>query len=252
MVKTFLDGSKPLVAMIQCATARECIEKIGLSLEGGAQAVGVQLCRLKKSERSDANLKAIFASCKDKPVYITSYRIGESAGMSDAQCAKLLVRALECGATLCDIPGDLFCQNKFQITTDSKAVEKQKKLIETIHGKGGEVLISTHDFRDLSADEIFSIAKLQVEHGADVIKIVVKSENESRLPEYVKVIQKINRELKKPLLFLDSGACSNILRKVGPDLGTCMYLCVYRHGEFDTAAQPVLENLKLIRDNMRA
>lgn len=250
-MKTFLNGNKPLTAMIQCRTADACIEKIKCSISDGAEALGIQLCQLSRSERTDEKLKSIFDACEDKPIYITSYRYNQSKGLTDRQCADLLLRGLELGATLLDVPGDLFAQNEYQITTDKEAVKLQKELIDTIHESGGEVLISTHDFRELSADEIFGIAKLQAEHGADVIKIVVKSQNINMLPKYIEVIQKINNEIKKPLLFLDSGACSNILRKVGPQLGACMYLCVQSHNELDTPTQPKLKNLKLIRDNMK-
>lgn len=250
-MKIFLDGAKPLVAMIQCRTADECIQKITRSLADGAEALGIQLCQLKRTERTDDKLKAIFDSCNEKPIYITSYRYNESTGMTDDECAELLLKGLDFGATLCDVPGDLFDRNPFQITTDPTAVAKQKKLIDIIHEKGGEVLISTHDFRALSAKEIFDIAKIQVCHGADIIKIVVKADSEKSLPEYIGVIQKITEEFDKPLLFLDVGACSNILRKIGPEMGTCMYLCVERHSALDTPTQPVLRDLKQIRSYMR-
>lgn len=249
-MKTFLDGSKPLVAMIQCRTEKECIEKINRSFIDGAEAFGVQLCQLKREERTSEKLKNIFSACKDKPIYVTSYRYNQSEGMSDRECADLLIKALECGATLLDIPGDLFSQNQYQITTDKTAVELQRGLIETIHKKGGEVLISTHDFRELSGEEVFNIAKLQSEHGADVIKIVVKSESIEKLPEYIKVIQRVNKEIGKPFLFLDVGACSNILRKVGGFFGSCMYLCVESHSELDTLAQPTIKQVLTIRNAM--
>lgn len=250
MNKTFTDGKKPLVAMIQCRTADECIDKIRRSADDGAEAFGIQLCQLKIEERTDENLKSIFDACNDKPVYITSYRYNESTGMTDEECAELLVKGLSLGATLCDIPGDLFDQNEFQITENQNAVDRQRELIDKIHKNGGEVLISTHDLRELPPERIYEIAQLQAMHGADVIKIVVRSESVNVLPEYIKVVQKVNETIRKPFLFLDIGACSNILRKVGPDLGTCMYLCVQSHGALDTPAQPVLKKLKLIKENM--
>ena len=73
MKKTFLDKT-PIVAMIQSRTADECIEKIERSFSDGTEGLGVQLCQLKKEERTDENLKNIFDTCMDKPVYVTSYR----------------------------------------------------------------------------------------------------------------------------------------------------------------------------------
>lgn len=250
-MKTFLDGSKPLVAMIQCRTAEACAEKIRRSLADGADALGVQLCNLYRSERSAEKLKMIFDACGDKPSYVTSYRGRENQGLSDAQCAELLLQALDAGATLCDIPGDLFAQNECQMTTDAAAVEQQRQLIAAIHQKGGEVLLSTHDFRELSGDEVFAAAELQARRGADVLKVVVESRNAAMLPVYIETVQKVSRELRKPFLFLDVGACSAFLRRVGPNIGTCMYLCVESYNDLDTPAQPLLKELKLIRDRMK-
>ncbi len=249
MGKTFLDKI-PLVSMIQCKTANDCIYKIRRSLTDGAEAFGIQLCQLKREERTDEKLKSIFASCDDKPIYVTSYRYNESEGLTDDECADLLIKALKCGATLCDVPGDLFDKNDYQITSDKAAVLKQKELISDIHSMGGEVLVSTHDFRELSFDEIFNIAKLQAEHGADIVKIVVKSTSINMLPDYIKAMQRVTEELKKPILFLDVGACSNVLRKTGGLLGSCMYLCVESHSELDTPAQPTIKQVNVIRREM--
>lgn len=249
MKKTFLNKT-PIVSMIQCRTEEECVQKINRSITAGAEAFGVQLCQLKKEERTDEKLKNIFNSCGDKPIYVTSYRYNQSAGLTDEECAELALRALKCGGTLIDVPGDLFDKNQFQMTENEEAVLKQKEFIEKIHSLGGEILISTHDFRELSADEIFAIAKLQANHGADIIKIVVKSEKFEILPEYISVIHKVKKELNKPFLFLDVGACSRILRKLGGFLGSCMYLCVESHSELDTPAQPTIKNIINIKKDM--
>ena len=60
---------------------------------------------------------------------------------------------------------------------------------------------------------------------------------------------KKKENLKIPFLFL-SGGESKIMRKIGGELGCCMYLCVAEHDEFSTETQPLLNNVKAIRDNM--
>ena len=173
MSKTFLKYDKPLItAMIQCSTAEECIAKIKASAANGADAFGVQLCKLKREQRTKKNLTEIFSACGDKPIYVTSYRHAESTGYSDDDCAELLLSALECGATLCDVMGDLFDRSPhYELTTDEKAVKKQKELIEEIHRRGGEVLMSSHTFKSLSVEENLMIAKAHAERGADIIKL---------------------------------------------------------------------------------
>lgn len=249
---TFLKYDKPLLtAMIQCPTKDECIKKIKASVDAGADALGIQLCKLKKEYRTKAILTEIFASCEGKPIYVTSYRYGESEGQSDDECADLLLLALDCGATLIDVFGDMFEENaKYQLATEKNAIKKQKALIDEIHRRGGEVLMSCHTKMSTTVEENIMIAASQAERGADVIKIVNNSESTDEIPKYIEAIQKIRKTVDKELLLLVSGE-GRIIRYIGPNFGVCMYLCVESHGELDTAEQPLLKNLKAIRDNIR-
>lgn len=251
MSATFLNYEKPLLtAMIQCATPEECIKKINESIQDGADALGIQLCRIKREYRTKEHLKSIFDACDGRPIYVTSYRYAESEGYTDEECGKLLLLALEAGATLCDVIGDMFGPAPYyQIAESDEAIAKQRALIDEIHKKGGEALISSHVSRSISVDECVEIAKKQDERGADVIKIVCPSESESEIPKYIEAIQRILADTNKKLLFLVSGA-GEIIRYIGPSFGVCMYLCVAYHGPVDTAAQPILKKLKSVRDNI--
>ena len=63
------------------------------------------------------------------------------------------------------------------------------------------------------------------------------------------IINMLKENLKIPFLFLCGGEC-HILRRIGGELGCSMYLTVYEYDELATPAQPLLKNLKAIRDNM--
>lgn len=248
---TFLKYDKPLLtAMIQCLTAHECIVKIKASLEEGAEALGIQLCRLKKEYRTREALTEIFSACKGRPIYVTSYRSGENEGFTDEECVELLLLALDCGATLCDVIGDIFQRSaKYELSDDEEAVKKQKNLIDEIHRRGGEVLISSHTMQPLTVEENLAIAKAHIERGADIIKIVNKIDNKNDIPVCIESIQKITEITDKKLLFLVSGE-GQIIRYIGANFGVCMYLCVQSHSELDTPEQPVLRRIKAVRDNM--
>jgi len=248
---SFLNHEKPLLtAMIQYPTPEECIQKIQASLVDGAEAFGIQLCKLKKEYRTKETLERIFQACQGLPIYITSYRGGQSAGCTDEECAELLLLGLDAGATLCDIMGDMFDKGaQYELTENPEAVAKQKALIDEIHRRGGEVLMSCHTRSDLSLEENLKIAKAQAERGADIIKIVNDIKDKSRLPVSIQSIQQILEETGKKLLFLVSGA-GQIMRYIGPNFGVCMYLCVQHYGPLDTKVQPLLKDLKQIRDHM--
>ena len=250
-MKTFLKYSSPLLcAMIQCPTADECIEKIKLSINEGADALGIQLCKLRKEYRTREILERIFAACEDKPTYVTSYRYGESADMSDEECAELLLLALDCGATLCDVMGDLYCRSpELELTNDETAIAKQKALIDEIHAHGGEVLMSSHTFKSTTLEQNLMIAREQAARGADIIKIVNVAQSADEIPKYIECIQKIVADTDKKLLFLVSGK-GEIVRYIGAAFGVCMYLCVAYHGPNDTPEQPLINRARAIRDNI--
>ena len=100
------------------------------------------------------------------------------------------------------------------------------------------------------AEECIMIAKEQIKRGADIIKIVNHANTADEIPKYIEAIQKIVAMSDRKLLFLVSGK-GEIIRYIGPNFGVCMYLCVHNHGPNDTKEQPVLKNLKAIRDNIR-
>ena len=249
---TFLKYDKPLIcAMIQCVTPEECIAKIKRSISAGAEAIGLQLCKIERSYRTEEQLRPIFEACEGLPVYITSYRSGASKGYTDEECAELLCLGVKCGATLADVMGDFFSPEPsyYELTEDEQAVKKQKELIDKLHKMGAEVLISSHTKKSLTLEENLKLARAQAERGADVIKIVNVAQSASEIPVYLDAIQKITAETDKKLLLRASGE-ARLVRYIGANFGVCMYLCVESHGELDTKEQPTIAKIKAIRDNI--
>ena len=104
MKPTFLNHDKPILcAMVLCSTPEACIEKIKASVSDGAEAIGIQLEKLKREYRTPEVLRSIFAACGDLPIYATSYRGNESKGLSDEELVDFLLIALDAGATLIDV-----------------------------------------------------------------------------------------------------------------------------------------------------
>lgn len=248
---TFLTYQKPLLCcMVQGNTASEDIDIISAALYDGAEAFGIQLECLELNQREPETLKSIFNACDNRPIYVTSYRGSRSEGFADEQCAELLLAAADAGATLCDVVGDFFCKGTNDMTWDPVAVEKQKALIEMLHVKGCEVLMSSHMKERLNPAEVMRYALTQQERGADVVKIVNICDTEERLLEDLQNIVELKNTLKSRFLYLGGGAYSKLLRQFGASLGVCMYLCAPFYSPKTTRAQPLLRNMKAIRDNL--
>lgn len=136
------------------------------------------------------------------------------------------------------------------MTYDRAAVKKQEELIKELHRCGSMALISSHIFKFTPAEEVLRIALEHQERGADISKIVVGADTVEQELENLRIINLLKNSLDIPFLLLSSGEC-RLLRRIGGELGCCMYLCVYEHDSLATPQQPLLTDITAIRSAMR-
>ncbi len=248
---TFLEYEKPLLTvMLQSRTPGRVKELIDLSEPCGAEAYGLQFCKMENSYKSKAMYKELLAYAKGKPVYVTNYRYDKNEGKTDEELSKELLEIAECGATLCDIMGDYFDAQPGELTMDSSAVKKQLALIDELHNRGAEVLMSSHVLEFTPAERVLEIALEHQKRGADICKIVTGADTMEQQIENLRIINMLKEKLEIPFLFLCGGEKCSILRRIGSEIGNCMTLCVHEHDELATPTQPLLVNAKAVRDNM--
>ena len=245
-MRKFLTKEPLIVSMVQAYTPERVEELMERSRVDGAEAFGMQFCRMKAEYRTPETYKRLFGAAGDLPTYVTNYRQGENEGKSDDVLADEIVELAEHGATLCDVIGDMFDKQDDEMARDSAAIERQMKLIERIHATGAEVLMSSHILKFTPAERVLEIALEQQRRGADICKIVVGAENMAEQIENMRIITLLKEKLDIPFLFLSSGE-THILRRIGGELGCCMYLCVYEHDELATPVQPLVKDIKLLR-----
>jgi 3-dehydroquinate dehydratase len=178
---------------------------------------------------------------------VTNYRNRISnVGKSDDVLAAELVELAECGATLCDVMGDYFDHCEGELTMNEEAVKKQMKLIDELHKRGAEVLMSSHVLKFTPAERVLEIALEHKRRGADICKIVTGADNMAQQIENLRIINLLKENLKIPFLFLAGGEC-HIMRRIGATLGSCMSLCVHEYDKHATKTQPLLCDMKKIR-----
>ena len=249
---SFLNHTQPLItAMIQAHTPERTEELAERAIALGADALGMQLCQFYPEHRNKETYKRIFKLAERVPIYATNYRVRENVGKSDDILAEEILELAECGATLCDIMGDYFAPTEGEFTTDPVAVEKQKRLVSDLHARGAEVLMSSHVLKFTPAERVLEIALAHQERGADICKIVVGAENMEQQIENLRIINMLKEKLDIPFLFLSGGEC-RIIRRIGGELGCCMYLGVCEYDELATAVQPLITDLKKMRELIAA
>jgi len=234
--------------MVQADNPERIIELMDKSLPEGAEAFGMQFCQMKKEYRNCETYKRLF-DYTPLPVYVTNYRNAQNIGKTDDELGEELIELAECGATLCDVMGDYFDKQPDEVARDNNAIAKQMKLIDALHEKGAEVLMSSHVLKFTPAERVVEIALEHERRGADICKIVVSAEGIEEEIENFRIMNLLKQNLKIPFLFLSSGEC-RVLRRIGGEFGSCMYLCVHEYDKLATATQPLLKKVKAIRDNM--
>ena len=250
MKPSFLNHSKPLLTcMIQCSDPAAIISTVRNATYDGADAFGLQLCKLPEELRNQETVQSIYRQMGNKPIYITNYRGAFSKEHTEEQRAEFLLKGLEWGGNLCDVMGDYYDPTPGELTLNPIAIDKQKKLIDQIHEKGGEVLMSCHTFRFMQAEEVLEMAHAHQERGADISKIVAAANSEEEELENLRIITMLKNELKIPFLFLCSGSHTKYVRMIGACMGSAMLLCVQQHDALSTKAQPILRAAKAVLDN---
>ena len=251
MKKSFLNKSEPLIMeMIQVKTPAQAKIRIQNAIADGATAIGFQMHCLETQYRDEETIKDIFSVCSGTPIYFTNYRQVFNQGMSDEELAEGLLFGLSCGATLVDVMGDAFFPSPDELATDKTAIEKQMRLIDEIHARGGEVLMSSHMVGFRPAERVLEIALEQERRGADIVKIVTGANTELEEIENLKTCTLLKKELKVPFLFLSGGTNSKLHRLIGPALGVNMWLCFREYDEFTYPGPPLLSNVLKIKSGL--
>lgn len=248
MTDIFFDNKKAvLTTMVQADNPDRIKELMDKAIPEGAEAFGMQFEQMKDKYRTKDVYRDLFSYAKDKPTYVTNYRTAQNAGKTDDILAEELVELSECGADLCDVMGDYFDKQADELAVDSSAIKRQEMLIQKIHNNGARVLMSSHVLKYTPAERVLEIALEHQRRGADICKIVTGADTMEQQLENLKIINMLKEKLNIPFLFLCSGECE-ILRRIGGKLGCCMYLCVYEHDDLSTIQQPLLSDMKKLRE----
>ena len=233
--------------MVQAHTPERIKELIDLSIPEGAEAFGMQFCKLEEQYRTREVYEELFDYAGDRPVYVTNYRSGVNKEKTDEQISEELLELADCGAALCDVMGDYFDKCEGELTMNDAAIAKQRTLIDGLHKRGAAVLMSSHVLKFIPAERVLEIALEHQRRGADICKIVTGASSMAEQIENLRIINLLKENLDIPFLFLAGGKCS-IHRRIGGALGSCMSLCVYEYDDLSTPAQPLLRDMKQLRE----
>lgn len=256
-MRSFLKQNKSLVTpLLMSQTEEDLLTEIRGSIEQGADAFGFMIERLPQELRTPEKMKMFFAEMGDRPIYVTCYLNGDVVEETDEERKNYLLQALECGATMADIRGDMFAPCEGELTFDKDAIEKQKALIAEIHAMGKEALISSHIAYDkkwtfLPCDEVLKIALAHQERGADMAKIVTNADTDEELTENFKTYFYVKERLNIELLFLCNGQKCLPHRLAGALIGEpIVFVKENRYATDKKSGQQAIEVIKELTKNL--
>ena len=242
-----LSGKYPVVVgMIKSLSEKGIFEEVERIRQDGADAYGFQLEGVHEGSKTPEAIERILSFMSDKPIYFTNYmRRNSTPGITWERLEREITFAAQRGASLIDIPGDMYSSSDMELTYDNLAIEKQIRLIERLHTMGADVLMSSHVLRFVDSDTVLSIALEHERRGADVSKIVINTDTRDELGDAFIASVKLSKMIKAGTLLLCNGEEARTHRYLGPLFGSALLLAT-ENGISGRQDQPTIEEAKKI------
>ena len=247
---SFLRLPPPVVTGIFAGqTPEELIAEARHAEFEGAGGLAVELRDLRPEFRNRDAMKRVIDAA-NLPFMFCFYRNDSQQNLDDEARRDVLLAAADAGAAMIDVMGDLYDPSPMELTRNPVAIDRQKRLIDAIHAKGAEVVISSHMPRARSAEQVLEHLSESASRGADVVKLVAEVNTDEELAEAFRATMLLRRELKIPFIHLCNGAFSRPHRFLGPALGTAILFAVPRYEPRYGMTQPTVRAMKTVLDNI--
>lgn len=247
---SFLNKPYPVITGIMGGqTPQEFIAEARNAEFEGAQGVALNLSDLKPEFRNKEALKGVIDAV-DLPFMFFFYREDKWENRDDDRRQEVLLAAADAGASMIDVMGDLYDPSPMEITRNQQAIDKQKRLIDTIHSKGADVVISSHMSCPRTTEQVLEHLQEVEKRGADVVKIVTTVNTADELAEAFRTTMTLKRELKTPFIHLCNGKFSRPHRFMGPALGVSILFAVAHYEPRYGMGQPSVRAMKAVLDNL--
>jgi 3-dehydroquinate dehydratase len=250
MRPSFLNKPYPMITGIFSGqTPQELIAEARTAEFEGANGLAVDLADLKPEFRNHDSLKSVIDAV-NLPFMFVFYRADKWQNLDDDGRQEVLLTAADAGASMIDVMGDLYDPSPMELTRNPVAIEKQKKLIDKIHAKGADVVMSSHMSCPRTAEQVLEHLRQSEARGADVVKLVQTADTPEELAEAFRTTMLLKRELKKPFIHLCNGKFSRPHRFLGPALGVSIFFAVPRYEPRYGMGQPLVSAMKNVLDNL--
>lgn len=249
--RSFINRQETAVALLyKPQSAKHAIAGAASAEAAGADGIAIEIGSMPESERTVDVFRGIIHSVQ-LPFMFIDYRSDTLCGADDEARQKYLLTAAEAGAEVIDVMGDLYAPAYRELTFDNEAVAKQKKLIDEIHAKGALALISSHVTGEfVPPEDVLEMMKIQSSRGADILKVVTKTDTEEEFLEACRTLVLLHRELEKPFIYLAGGRFGKMVRYMGPKFGVAVEFAVCDYDLEGIYKQPTIHSFRKVMEHL--
>ena len=249
--RSFINRQETAVALLYKPHSAAQAVAGALSAESaGADGIAIEISAMPESDRSIDVFRKIITSVP-LPFMFINYRKDCICGNDDEGRQRYLLTAAEAGAEVIDVMGDLYAPAYRELTFDSVAVARQKALIDEIHARGALALISSHATGEfVPPEDVLEMMKVQSSRGADILKVVTKTDTEEEFLEACRTLVLLHRELDKPFIYLASGRFGKMIRYMGPKFGVAVEFAVYDYDTEGIYKQPTIHSFRKVMEHL--
>jgi len=257
---SFVSLPRPfIVGVVREPDPLNAIATIMNSERDGAQAFTFHLSKLGSQYYNLDDLRTVM-STTSRPIMALNYR--SNGNISDADRVQLQLLAVQAGARAVDLPADVLDPQHAdwngntpgflesgppqELSTDSGVVAAQRELINEFHGRGAEVMLSSHTRTVMTAQEVLAHARAMTTRGADAVKIVSACLNEEQMIEALRAVVLLRRELDVPFQYQCHGQHGKLTRIIGPMIGSMLVFCNQRFTATTFPEQPLIAAMRRV------
>ncbi len=260
--------SPAFAGVVREKTALSAIAEMKNAIYSGADMIDLHLSTLE--DASQDTLKKIILN-SSVPVLALDYNASyswEHLGFSEEERIHHLLAAVEAGASAVDIQSYTFDARSrteyrgdnslsfassypMEVVTDKEIIAKQMELIDLIHEKGSEVLLSCHPKIKMSAEQVLELALFLEQRKPDIIKIVTVAETENDVMEGINATKLLKEKLHTKFAYHLSGKAGSLSRIMNPLFGSHIVFCVDHYNEGSTMEQLPLSMAKATYSSLR-
>ncbi|MEM3046694.1 MAG: type I 3-dehydroquinate dehydratase [Candidatus Bathyarchaeia archaeon] len=262
--------NRPFIcAVITDANVDACIRTMKLAEFDGADAFELDLHVLQPYPPSKQDVKDI-VGCTSKPTFTVNRRVG-GRPQSEDERVKMQLDAFDAGTVGFDTELDTFdpctqwdaAKTKHQmehlqgisldpdvmpleVSYDPEAERKQMRLIDDLHARGGEVMLSTHILVRMKPEGALRVGRLMEKRGADLAKIVGRTRDMGDLLDVLACNLALKKELKIPFNMMSHGQPSALGRVLYPMFGSSWVYCQQTFVPGGFHYQPLVKTMRYI------